>query len=209
MTYMDGPVVAFTDKLASGFPEPGGGAASALAGSLAAALTSMVANLTVGKEKYADVQDDIEGLLEKCERVRKELERLLQEDTEVYSVLSRAFKMPRQSEEEKAARAEAVQVALKEATMVPFQIAAQCLEVARLSEIACDIGNVNAVSDAGVSVLLAEAAAQSAALNVRINVASIEDQGFAEEKWSRIQDILAEARELRERVVENTYQKLG
>ncbi|MCJ7744700.1 MAG: cyclodeaminase/cyclohydrolase family protein, partial [Actinobacteria bacterium] len=168
--YLEGPMAGFIDRLASGSPEPGGGAASAAVAALGAALVSMVANLTVGKEKYADAQDRITELLDASEKARRELQDLVQEDTEVYAVLAAAFKMPRQTDEEKAKRNEAVQSALREATAVPYAIAEKCLEVAKLSEVAAEIGNVNAVSDAGVAALLAEAGARCAALNVKINL---------------------------------------
>lgn len=207
--YVKGPIVDYLDRLASSAPEPGGGSASALAAAVGAALVSMVANLTVGKEKYADVQGSIQELLAASEKVRNRLQELVQEDTEVYGVLAKAFKMPRETDEEKQKRNEAVQAACKEATMVPYAIAEQCLEVAKLSEVAADIGNVNAVSDAGVAALLAEACAQCAALNVKINLGTIRDASFNEEKWTGIQDILARALELKDRVVKVTYEKLG
>lgn len=207
--YVEGRINDFLDKLASNSPEPGGGSASALAAAIGAALVSMVANLTVGKAKYADVQDQIAGLVKDSEAVRARLQELVQEDTEVYGVLARAFKMPRETDEEKAGRDEAIQEACKEATMVPYAIAEQCLEVARLSEVAADIGNVGAVSDAGVAALIADAAAQSAALNVKINLTTIKDSVFNEEKWSGITDILSRTAELKDKVVEVTYKKLG
>jgi formiminotetrahydrofolate cyclodeaminase len=207
--YVKGPIVDFLDKLASSAPEPGGGSASALAAAIGAALVSMVANLTIGKEKYADVQDQIKTLVDGSEKVRTRLQELVQEDTEVYGVLAKAFKMPRGTEEEKTKRNDAIQAACKEATMVPYAIAGQCLEVAKLSEVAADIGNVNAVSDAGVAALLAEACAQCAALNVKINLGTINDTAFNEEKWTGIQDILARSLELKDKVVKVTYEKLG
>jgi formiminotetrahydrofolate cyclodeaminase len=207
--YVEKPMVVFLDKLASRSPEPGGGSVSALVGALGAALVSMVGNLTLGKEKYADVQDKVEKLLESSEKLREELQSLIQKDTEVYADVSAAFKLPRETEEEKAERTSRIQEALKLATEVPFEIGEKCLEVARLSETSAVIGNVGAVSDAGVAVLLAEAAAQSAALNVKINVNSIEDREFSEGKWARIQEILEETAVLRERVVHMTYEKLG
>ena len=207
--YVEGRIIDFLDKLASSSPEPGGGSASALAAAIGAALVSMVANLTVGKAKYADVQDQVAGLVKDSEAVRARLQELVQEDTEVYGVLAGAFKMPRETDEEKAGRDEAIQEACKEATMVPYAIAEQCLEVARLSEVAADIGNVGAVSDAGVAALIADAAAQAAALNVKINLTTIKDSGFNEEKWSCITDILSRTAELKEKVVAVTYKKLG
>lgn len=207
--YMQGRMVDYVDRLASAAPEPGGGSASALAASIGAALVSMVANLTVGKQKYADVQDRVSELLDSSEAVRERLQDLVQKDTEVYGVLAAAFKMPRETDAQKDERQRAIQEALREATLVPYAIAEACLDMARLSEVAAEIGNVNAVSDAGVAALLAEAAGQSAALNVRINVASLEDRGFAEEKWAGIKEILAELDALRKKVVEVTYRKLG
>lgn len=207
--YIEGPIKAYLDRLASNAPEPGGGSASALAAAVGAALVSMVANLTVGKEKYADVQDRIGELLEGSERVRARLQELVQEDTEVYAVLSKAFKMPRDTDQQKEERTRQVQAALKEATMVPYAIAEQCLEVVKVSEVAAQIGNVGAVSDAGVAALLADAAAQCAALNVKINLTSISDSAFNEEKWSGIQDILSVSKDLKEKVVKMTYDKLG
>ncbi|MBC7253686.1 MAG: cyclodeaminase/cyclohydrolase family protein [Actinobacteria bacterium] len=207
--YVEKPMVVFLDKLASRSPEPGGGSASALVGAVGAALVSMVANLTLGKEKYADVQDRIEELLRDSEALRADLQTLLQRDTEVYADVSAAYKLPRDTEEQKAERNARIQEALKKATEVPFEIAEKCLQVARLSETAAEIGNVGAVSDAGVAVLLAEAAAQSAALNVKINVNSIEDRDFAGARWARIEEILGETARLRDRVVKLTYEKLG
>lgn len=207
--YLDGPIVAFLDKLASSSPEPGGGAASALVGSVGAALVSMVANLTLGKSGYEGVQDEVRKLLDSSEKERKSLENLIQKDTEVYGILSAAYKMPRESEEDKKKRKSAIQQALREATMVPFSIAERCLEVARLSKVAAEIGNVGAVSDAGVAALLAFAGAEGAALNIRINVVSIEDREFAEGKWTETQDILSSVSELKDEVVKLTYEKLG
>jgi formiminotetrahydrofolate cyclodeaminase len=207
--YVEKPMIVFLDKLASRSPEPGGGSVSALVGALGAALVSMVGNLTLGKEKYADVQDQVEELLKSSERLRDELQGLIQKDTEVYAGVSAAFKLPRETEEEKTERSARIQEALKVATEVPFEITEKCLEVARLSETSAEIGNVGAVSDAGVAALLAEAAAQSGALNVKINVNSIDDKEFSESRWARIQEILEETATLRERVVRLTYERLG
>jgi glutamate formiminotransferase/formiminotetrahydrofolate cyclodeaminase len=207
--YIEKPLVTFVDKLASKSPEPGGGSASALVGAVAAALVSMVGNLTLGKEKYTAVQDQIQELLEASEQVRNDLQTLIQRDTEVYGVLSAAFKMPRETDAEKSERKAKVQEALYQATQVPLEIGEKSLEVVKLSKVAADIGNVGAVSDAGVAALFGEAAAQCAALNVKINLGSIEDKDFCDRTWSRIREILAEAAELRKVVVDITYEKLG
>ncbi|MDD5748272.1 MAG: cyclodeaminase/cyclohydrolase family protein [Actinomycetota bacterium] len=207
--YIKGTIESFLEKLASSSPEPGGGAASALVSAVGAALVSMVLNLTIGKEKYAHVEGKARELLERSERLRKELEELVQRDTEVYAVLARAFKMPRETEDEKAKRKEEIQKALREATEVPFAIARECLEVAECSVVACEIGNVNAVSDAGVAAILAEAAACCAALNVKINLVSIGDSSYSEAKWEEIQDIISKVTKVREKVVGKTYELIG
>lgn len=207
--YIDGSIRAFLDKLATSSPEPGGGSVAALAGALGAGLVSMVASLTVGKEKYADVQDDIKVLLGRSEAVREALQDLVQRDTEVYGAVSDAMKLPRDTEEQKEVRDRLMQAALIEAAKVPLAIAEQALAMAELSLTAGEIGNVNAVSDAGVAVLLADAAAQSAALNVKINIGWINDAAFNSASWDRVQQILAETGQLRGSVMALTYEKLG
>lgn len=207
--YVDGSIRGFLDKLATSDPEPGGGSVAALVAALGAGLVSMVAALTVGKEKYAGVQDQVRTLLADSERVRAELQDLLQRDTEVYGAVSSAMKLPHDTEELKALRDEKMQAALKAAALVPLAIAERSLKVAELSVIAADIGNVNAVSDAGVAVLLADAAAQSAALNVKINTGYISDGEFNATCSRRVNEILGAAARLREQVVATTYEKLG
>ncbi|HUJ18749.1 MAG TPA: cyclodeaminase/cyclohydrolase family protein [Nitrospirota bacterium] len=207
--YIDQPLRHFTDKLASKSPEPGGGSVAALTGALGAALVSMVANLTLGKEKYKDVQPRIEALLKESEMVRTGMQDFIQKDTEAYGALSEVYKMPKNTDAEKAARAVKMQEALKKACQVPFEIGLKALDVAKLAERAADIGNVGAVSDAGVAVLLAQACAQSAALNVKINVNSIRDDAYNKETWTRMQDVLRQVAALEKSVMETTYRKMG
>ena len=203
------PMQHFLDKLSSKSPEPGGGSAAALVGAEGAALVGMVCYLTLGKEKYADVQADIEKLRDASESARADLQRLLQEDTEAFAEASAAYKLPKDTDEQKAARDKAIQSGLKKATEVPFAIGGKSLEVARLSVIAAEKGNKGAVSDAGVAVLFAESAVQAAALNVRINLVSIKDPAYVEEKWTKMQAMLKEAGELKEIVMKITYEKIG
>jgi formiminotetrahydrofolate cyclodeaminase len=208
--YIEKPMQHYIDKLASKSPEPGGGSAAALVGSLGAALVSMVGNLTLGKEKYREVQGQIEELLKGTEKVRADLQRLVQEDTEAFSAVSEAYKLPKETDEQKKARSEKIQEGLKgAATEVPFQICEKSLEVARLSKVAAEIGNVQAVSDAGVAALFSDACAQAAAMNVQINLNSIRDKEFTQAKWNRVQEILKDVGGLREEVVAMTYQKIS
>jgi formiminotetrahydrofolate cyclodeaminase len=207
--YIDQPIRHFLDKLASKSPEPGGGSVAALTGSLGAGLVSMVCSLTLGKEKYKDVQPQVEALIKESEKLRTEMQDLIQKDTEVYGGLSEVYKMPKNTDSEKAARTAKMQEALKLACQVPFEIGLKSLEVAKLAQRAADIGNVAAVSDAGVAVLLAQACAQSAALNVKINVNSIKDEAYNKQTWSKMQDILKQVAALEKSVMETTYRKMG
>jgi formiminotetrahydrofolate cyclodeaminase len=207
--YIDQPLRYFMDKLASKSPEPGGGSVAALVGSLGAALVSMVSNLTLGKEKYKDVQPQIDALLKESEKLRGEMQDLIQKDTEAYGSLSEVYKMPKNTEAEKAARAAKMQEALKKACQVPFEIGLKSLDVAKLAERAAEIGIVAAVSDAGVAVLLAQACAQSAALNVKINVNSIKDESYNKGTWSRMEDVLTQVAALEKTVMATTYKKMG
>jgi formiminotetrahydrofolate cyclodeaminase len=207
--YIDQPIRHFLDKLASKSPEPGGGSVAALTGSLGAGLVSMVCSLTLGKEKYKDVQPQVEALIKESEKLRGEMQDLIQKDTEVYGGLSEVYKMPKNTDAEKAARTAKMQEALKLACQVPFEIGLKSLEVAKLAQRAAEIGNVAAVSDAGVAVLLAQACAQSAALNVKINVNSIKDEAYNKQTWTKMQDVLKQVAALEKSVMELTYRKMG
>ncbi|MCD6553224.1 MAG: cyclodeaminase/cyclohydrolase family protein [Anaerolineae bacterium] len=202
------PVTTFLDELASSAPAPGGGSVAALSGALGAALVSMVCNLTVGKRKYADVQNDIQALLEQSEALRHELVDLLEADVQVYTSVSKAYKMPRQTEEEKAARRAAIQAALKDATAVPMKVAEACVKVLDLCIPAAEKGNVNAVSDAGVAALMAEAGLRSAALNVLINLGAIKDEDFVERERARLDALLEGKAGLKERIYKLVAEKL-
>jgi len=207
--YIEKPMQHFLDKLSSKSPEPGGGSAAALVGAEAAALVGMVCYLTLGKEKYADVQADIELLRAQSEVARADLQRLLQEDTEAFAEASAAYKLPKDTDEQKKHREEKIQSGLKKATEVPFAIGGKSLEVARLSLTAAEKGNKGAVSDAGVGVLFAESAVQAAALNVRINLVSIKDAAYVSDKWKRMQEMMKEVETLKEKVLKITYDKIG
>lgn len=207
--YIEQPMKHFLDKLSSKSPEPGGGSAAALVGAEAAGLVGMVCYLTLGKEKYADVQADIENLKDDTEALRADLQRLLQEDTEAFAEASAAYKLPKETDEQKKVRSEKIQAGLKKATEVPFAIGERSLQVARLSLVAAEKGNKGAVSDAGVAVVFAEAAVQSAAMNVRINLVSIKDEAYVADKWSKMQEMMKEVVTLREKVLKITYDTIG
>lgn len=206
--YAQWDIGSYLDKLASGDPEPGGGSAAALVGATAAALVSMVTELTLGKEKFASVQELMADVKSKSEALRRDLTALVSQDAEAYAEVAAAMKTPKDTEEQKAERGRRLQAALKGAAEVPLRVAEACVAVARLCVPAAESGNPNAVSDAGVAVALAEAAAQSAALNVKINLAWIEDQAYNRSVWAKVEAWLVETARLREEVLALTYSKL-
>lgn len=171
----------FIDELASSAPTPGGGGASAYCGALASALSSMVANLTVGKKKYADVEADMIVMLEKLAVVRERLLELVDEDAEAFKPLAAAYRMPKSTPEEAAAKNEALQAALADACEVPLEIMRTCSRVVEMSEFLAQHGSRLALSDVGVGALFAKAALNGASLNVFANVVSMDDKARASE----------------------------
>jgi len=207
--YPEMPIEAFLARLASSDPEPGGGAAAALAGATGAALVSMVANLTLGKEKFAEAREEMERARSRAESLRAALLAAIDQDAESFRRVMDAYRLPRQTEEEKAARKQAIQQALHEATAAPRQVVLLCREVAGWSRAAAEKGNPQVITDAAIAGILAEAAAQSAALNVRINLGPIGDPAFTEPLWAEIQENLEAIRTVRDQVLRFTYEKLG
>ena len=206
--YASEPLQVYLDDAASNKPAPGGGSVSACVGALGAALVSMVCNLTLGKEKFAGVQDEIQKIVEGTESCRARLEKLLQEDTTAYSGVIQAYKLPQDTDEEKAARKAAVQAGLVVAANVPLEICRVAVEVCRWSRTAAELGNPGAVTDAGIGAILGEAAVVGGALNVKINLGSIEDCDYTNAAAAQIDAIQAEAAALRAEVLEITLSKL-
>jgi methenyltetrahydrofolate cyclohydrolase len=207
--YLDHSTRYFLDNLASNSPVPGGGSAAALVGALGVALVTMVANLTIGKEKYVGVEKENISLLDSSEGLRARMQDLIEKDTEAYGALAAVYKMPRSTDSERALRADRMQDALKAACRVPLDICRAARDAAGLGETAARIGNTAAVSDAGVAVLFADACAQAAAMNVRINLKTIKDVEYATAIWAEVQEILRQVRTLKEVVSEETYRKIG
>jgi len=196
----DKTIEQFLDELASKSSTPGGGSAAAIIGAMGAALVSMVANLTIGKKGYESVSEEMESVLSRSEKYRKQFVELIQADVDVFNKVMAAYGMPKDSDQDKAARSEAIQVALQEATDVPLNCAILCLDVIELSRQAAEKGNTNVISDAGVAVLAAEAAMGSAALNVYINIANIKDKAFADDRRQRLEAMLGASSELTDKV---------
>jgi glutamate formiminotransferase / formiminotetrahydrofolate cyclodeaminase len=170
----------FLDAIASSDPVPGGGSVSAYAGALSAALTRMVAGLTIGRKKYAEVESEMTVVAANAEALAAGLSRLVERDADAYAAVSAAYKMPRDSTEASASRDETITKALLGAAEVPLETARLCSEAAALSASVAAKGNTNAVTDAGVAALLASAGCRGAAFNVRVNVISLPDRSLGE-----------------------------
>jgi len=160
----------FLDRLASSDPAPGGGSASALAGAMAAGLVGMVAELTAGREQYAEQDAAVREIGAAAAEHRRTLMTLAQDDATAYDGVVRARRLPKETEADQAARSVALRASMLEAARIPMQIASESLDVLQLAERIAPIGNKNAVSDAGVAALLAAGALRGAVLNVRINL---------------------------------------
>jgi len=208
VVYAEERLPVYLDDAASGKPAPGGGSVSACVGALGAALTSMVCNLTVGREQFAAVEERMKEVLARSEAARARLQELLQEDTTAYSGVLEAYRLPKETDEQRAARHQAVQDGLLVAAEVPLEICRVALEVCRLAKVAAELGNANAVTDAGIGAVLGEAAAVGAALNVRINLGSIEDAEYVRRTAEELDAILAEAAALRADVLATTLARI-
>ncbi|MCP4632471.1 MAG: glutamate formimidoyltransferase [candidate division Zixibacteria bacterium] len=186
----------FLTDVASSSPAPGGGSVAALSASLAGALSSMVCRLTVGKKKYKDVKEELTEILQKSEVLRSSASVLIVKDAEAFNQVMKARKLPKNSEEEKEKRNSAMIDATKIAASVPLETVEVSVEILKLALIVAEKGNVNSVSDAGVAGLMAKAAADGAAYNVKINLIGFEDKDFVTETTSRLDELLKEAGEL-------------
>lgn len=171
-------VKEFIDKVTGNDPVPGGGSVSALNGSLAASLAAMVANLTVGRKKYAEVNDEMEQISARMTEKSAELLTDVDRDAEAYDRVFAAFKLPKETDEQKAVRKEAIQRETKYAAEVPMEVARTASELLPMIDAAARRGNSNAVTDATVAMMCARTAVIGALLNVRINLTSITDEAF-------------------------------
>lgn len=191
----------FLDRLASGDPTPGGGSASALAGALGAALVSMVCNLTVGREKYAAHDAEVREILAASGQLVETLRQGIDQDSAAYDQVMAAFKLPRATDDEKAARQTAIQSATHAASLVPLALAEASAQVIAQAERAVGKTNVNAASDLAVAALLGVAALDGAAANVEINLSSLKDEAARNEIAGRLAAARDGRREQADRVV--------
>ena len=208
MAFADKSCKDFTIELASKASVPGGGGASALCGALGTALGNMVGSLTVGKKKYADVEPEIKATMEKAEKVWRELLDLIQRDADVFEPLSKAYGLPKETEEEKAHKAEVMEKCLKEACSVPMDIMVKCCEAIELQKVFADKGSTLAISDAGVGVAFCKAALLGASLNVFINTKAMTDRPYAEDLNKKANEMIAKYTVMADEIFNGVFSRL-
>ena len=199
----------FLTALASSAPAPGGGGGAAMAGALAAALASMVANLTIGKEKFAAQECEVKALLQEAEQVRQTLLNLVEDDAAVFNSFMACYKLPKTTDAEKAARTAAIRKAAKQAAEVPLAIARASYKVLQLAHRLVIIGNPGVITDGACSALLARAALRCAEYNVRINLGLTKDEAYNEQVAAELEKLLKTAEELEEQALAATDKALA
>lgn len=199
----------FLTELASSAPAPGGGGGAAMAGALAAALASMVCNLTIGKEKFAAQECEVKALLQEAEQVRQDLLALVEDDAAVFNSFMACYKLPKTTDAEKAARTAAIRKAAKQAAEVPLAIARASYKVLQLAHRLVIIGNPGVITDGACSALLARAALRCAEYNVRINLGLTKDEAYNEQVAAELNKLLKTAEELEEQALAATDKALA
>ena len=188
-------ITEYLEKAAAGTAVPGGGSVAALNASLAAGLTEMVANLTIGKKGYETVEEEMNDIAAKASELRNKLTAAIDRDAEAYSEVMDAFKFPRATDQEKEVRKLEIQKAFKHAALVPMEVANLAVKVIDLAGRAVDGGNKNAVTDGVVAAMNARTAALAALYNVKINLGSIEDDEFVKKLTREVNDLEQQARD--------------
>lgn len=198
----------FLDVLSSKEPVPGGGGASALCGAVGNALGQMVANLTVGKKKYAEAEPEVKEHLEKMVKLQAEFTALADDDAKVFAPLAKAYSLPSETEEQKAYKAEVMETNLLAASAVPLQIMEKSMQMLIILDRLADIGSRMAVSDVGVAVQSTRAALLGAAMNVYINTKSMKDRNKAEELNNSANKMIEEGSRQADRIYDKVLKAL-
>ena len=202
MKFADISCKDFVDQLASKNPVPGGGGAAALVGAIGTALSSMVGNLTTGKKKYAEFEEDTQRILKRAQELQQDLMKMIDEDAENFLPLSKAYGMPKDTEEERRLKEETLEKALKQACQVPVRIVKACYEAIQLHAELVDKGSRLAISDVGVGVQCLRAAIISGWLNIVININMIKDQEYVNQVREETESLVKEGALLADKVYE-------
>jgi formiminotetrahydrofolate cyclodeaminase len=179
----------FLEKIASDPPTPGGGSVAALSAALAASLTEMVTNLTIGKKGYGDVEDEMKSVSQDALKLKSDLVSAIDNDSNAYNEVMTALKLPGETEAEKHHREEMIQSGLKQATLVPMAVAEYAIKVMELAGKTVAKGNKNAITDGAVGVMMAKTAVLSALYNVKINLRTIKDSAFIDRISKQVKDL--------------------
>ncbi|KGN80961.1 methenyltetrahydrofolate cyclohydrolase [Porphyromonas cangingivalis] len=198
-------ITEFIDKTAGSDPVPGGGSISALCGTISAALTQMVAQLTIGKKKYVEVEEEMKAIAQKAEDILNELILDIDRDSDAYNMVFDAFKLPKETDEEKAKRSDAIQEATKHAALVPMEVAKKTFSLLPLIQAVVEKGNQNAITDGCVAMMCARTAVLGALLNVRINLGSLKDEAFVTNLATEAKKMEEEIQSIERKVLEMTY----
>ena len=191
---------SFIEELAAPTPTPGGGSAGAYAGAMGAALVAMVAGLTMGKKKYAEVEAEMQAIRVMAEKLRKELTQAVDDDASSFEVLMATFKLPKDTEEQKSARNAAIIKATLNAAHVPLHVAEDSVKVMELALKCAKDGNANAISDSMSGFAMSRAALTAAGYNVRININSLEDKSVGEKMLKELKDLEKKADKLEKEI---------
>ena len=202
-------IKAFLDKTAGSDPVPGGGSVSALNGSIASALAEMVANLTIGRKKYVEVEGIMTELAPKFNDLRKRMEEYIDRDSDAYNKVFDAYKLPKDTDQEKQLRKETIQQATEYAAMIPMEVARAVFEILPAIETVARKGNQNAITDACVAMMCARNAVLGALLNVRINLTSIENATFVDNLANEAARIEKETVETERELMEYVKTQIG
>ncbi len=186
----------FLDELANENPTPGGGSAAAHSGAMGAGLVAMVARLSIGRKKYAEVEEEMKGVLEEAEELRARLSQAVDEDAASFTAIMQAFKLPKATDEDKSIRSQAIQDATLYASEVPLQTARDSVNVMRLALKVARVGNSNAITDGASGAVMARAALTSAGYNVRINLTSLKDTSKANDLQKELVALEKEAEDI-------------
>ena len=203
----------YIHEVQSEAPTPGGGSVAASVGALGGALTNMVGNLTIDKKVYENIPEDKKKVMEnnfkKIQDLVEELIVIIDEDARAFDGVMNAFKLAKDTEEDKKKRSAAIQEGYKEALETPLKCGEKCLEILELQDVFANYGNINAITDVGVGTLLAYSGLEGALFNVTINLKSIKDEEYKKEIESKVNAIIARGKELKEELLKVVYNRLG